>query len=81
MGHRHFRFSVLPPNMARYYGLQTGAAEAAVLSECCADRFFDATLIERRPWGKGRPRPAGTARRPPMSRLGRREQPVTGSAG
>lgn len=36
--------SVLTPNMARHYGLSLGAPRLAVISECCAERFFTEPL-------------------------------------
>ncbi|RME90074.1 MAG: glycosyltransferase [Verrucomicrobia bacterium] len=49
---RHLRFSVLTPNMARHYGLTPGRDGVAVVSECCADAFFEKPLA-------GPPRAAG----------------------
>jgi len=47
---RHPRFytSLLTPNMARHYGLRLNAPRLAVVSNCCADRFFTAPLVSRR---------------------------------
>jgi len=39
--------SVLTPNMARHYGLKLDAPRLAVISACCADRFFTAPLVSR----------------------------------
>jgi glycosyltransferase involved in cell wall biosynthesis len=36
--------SVLTPNMARHYGLSLAAPRLAVISECCAERFFTEPL-------------------------------------
>lgn len=44
---RHLRTSVLTPNMARHYGLKTGPGGAEIISECCADRFFDLPCAPR----------------------------------
>lgn len=40
---RTFHTVVLTPNMAHYYGL-SGQPRVAVISECCADRFFTEPL-------------------------------------
>lgn len=45
-GLRHLRFSVLTPNMARHYGLRPGEDGVSVVSECCADAFFERPLVE-----------------------------------
>lgn len=44
---------VLTPNMARHYGLDLGDPNLRVVSECCADHFFERPLAERRPAGPG----------------------------
>jgi glycosyltransferase involved in cell wall biosynthesis len=47
--------SLLTPNMARHYGLRLNAPRLAVVSACCAERFFTAPLVSRRsaPMGEG----------------------------
>lgn len=52
---KRLRFSVLTPNMARHYGIPLGPTGAAVVSECCGDRFFAQPLVERPPLEAQRP--------------------------
>lgn len=42
---RRLHTSVLTPNMARHYGLSTAPGGVAVISECCADRFFEVPAV------------------------------------
>lgn len=46
---RHFHMVCLTPNMARYYGMPPDLDRLHIISACCADRFFDLPLAERRP--------------------------------
>ncbi|MHB1307407.1 MAG: glycosyltransferase family 4 protein [Limisphaerales bacterium] len=46
---RHLYVSVLTPNMARHYGLTIDGKKVCMVSECCADRFFELPLVERQP--------------------------------
>lgn len=48
-GQRRLVTTVLTPNMARHYRLNTGPGGAQVVSECCADRFFGLPLVEAPP--------------------------------
>ncbi|MCX8108654.1 MAG: glycosyltransferase family 4 protein [Verrucomicrobiae bacterium] len=38
----------LTPNMARHYGLPTGSTRVHIISACCADRFFELPLVQRK---------------------------------
>lgn len=40
---------VLTPNMARHYGLEPGQPNLHIISECCADEFFQRPLASRVP--------------------------------
>ncbi len=52
---RHLRTAVLTPNMARHYGLKTGPGGAEIISECCADRFFELPCVPRGQRDRGAP--------------------------
>jgi glycosyltransferase involved in cell wall biosynthesis len=53
---RHLWSSVLTPNMARHYGMSTqGQGGVSVVSECCAERFFEIPPVEPRPIVADRP--------------------------
>jgi glycosyltransferase involved in cell wall biosynthesis len=45
--HRGLLTCVLTPNMLRHYGLAAVPGQVEVVSECCADRFFELPLVTR----------------------------------
>lgn len=52
---RHFHMVCLTPNMARHYGMAADSGRLHIISACCADRFFELPLIERRTAARDRP--------------------------
>lgn len=52
---RHFHMVCLTPNMARHYGMALDSDRLHIISACCADRFFELPLVERRAAASDRP--------------------------
>jgi len=46
-----FHTVLLTPNMARYYGIRTGAPRVSIISECCPDELFHRPLPAPKPPG------------------------------